>query len=101
MNAGRARYVNTPPTTIPDAETKRALQALVERYNTLTTPRKMLTLSALLAKYPEPQQARAALVAAIQQANGGSATAQAEAPATATRTAAGNGRKLGYPAHLA
>ncbi len=57
--------------------------------------------SFLLAKYPEPQQARAALTAAIQQAGGENAAAQAEAPTTATRAAAGNGRKLGYPAHLA
>ena len=90
-----------PPTTIPDAAAKRALHTLVERYNILTTPKKMLTLSALLAKYPEPEKARAALTAAIQQAGGENAAAQAEAPATATRAAAGNGRKLGFPAHLA
>ena len=89
------------PTTIPGAAAKRALQALVERYNAVTTPRKALTLSALLAKYPEPPQAQAALAAAIQKAGGENAAAQAETPPTATRAAAGNGRKLGFPAHLA
>ena len=89
------------PTPGPDAAMKQALQALVDRYNAVLKPKKAVALSALLAKYPEPEKARAALAAAIRKADGGGVEAQAQAPSTAVRAAAGNGRKYGFPAHLA
>ena len=95
--------VAQPPRTTPgpDAAMKQALQALVDRYNAVLKPKKTLALSTLLAKYPEPEKARAALAAAIRKADGGGVEAQAQAPSTAVRAAAGNGRKYGFPAHLA
>lgn len=90
---------NLRPRPGPDAAMKQALQALVDRYNAILKPKKAVALSALLAKYPEPEKARAALAAAIRKADGGGVEAQAQA--TAVRAAAGNGRKYGFQAHLA
>ena len=123
---GRGRPTPAHAPQAPDAATKQALQALVDRYNAVLKPKKTLALSALLAKYPEPEKARAALAAAIRKADGGGvkavvrdeasaattispspngsqstgAAAAAEGPTT-RRPAAGNGRKYGFPAHLA